>query len=261
MKKLLITGAAVLALMAAMVGCTGTSNISGPIIDSITAELVSAGATGNMTVTGMEGMSVRVDLTVSNFEVVDTIGGAPTATVEGASGYFIYYLERQSSVTQPGQMTPTPTPSPGPTMSPTPSPTASPTPTVSPAPTGTPTPTGTAGQPTPTMSPTATPTLSPTPTGSPAPAPTSGAGQQTVAFASTDTRHTWEDLEPGLYVFWVQLVDADGEPLMPAVMAAAALTVPEMEEEPAPTATTPIPTTTPTGTITPTGTATPTMTP
>ncbi len=46
-----------------------------------------------------------------------------------------------------------------------------------------------------------------------------------------DTSYTFENVEPGVHIFSVQLVDASGNPLSPPVIAAAVLTVPQPASE------------------------------
>lgn len=130
MKKLLLTGVGLVTLLFAMVGCVGTTDGLGPRIDSITAELmmeqqpteqtpVPTGQTPTpTTVQQQEIISVTIQISVSNFAIVDTIG------VSGAGegdGYYIYYLDRlpanlQEAIPefqQPITETPTPAPTPG----------------------------------------------------------------------------------------------------------------------------------------------------
>lgn len=163
MKRLLITGVGSLALIFAMVGCegTGTTEVTGPKINSITAEVIS----------DEDCMNVRVDLSVSEFEVVDTIGGDATDGAQG-DGYYVYYLDRIPVSLQeevPQLLAPGETPLPG---------------------------------------------------------------EQSVAWVNSN--FTWKCVGQGVRIFAVQLVDADGTPLVPAVVAAAAINVPAMvvsEEE------------------------------
>ncbi len=207
MKKFLITGVGLLALLAAMVGCTGAS-VAGPAIDSITATIVTAGTTtatttpttmtttATTTTTTMttattttttspttspsaQVINVQVSITVSNFQVVSSIG----STV--GDGYFVYYLDRvPAPLSQFGSTTPTTTT----TLTPPPSPT-----TTAP---GLTTSTTTPGQP------------------------------PSMVYATTDTSFTWTNLSPGVHVFSVQLVDTNGNPLNPPVVAGAAITIP-----------------------------------
>lgn len=206
MKKLLIPGIALMALLGAMMaGCTGAGlGEVGPSIDSINAEFVTDQQPSTDNETGQseqDGVSVRIDITVSNFEVVDNIGGDATddddifngddnatdddifngddnATDDDmGDGYYIYYLDRLpaslqeevSEFEQPGT----------------------------------------------------TPGFTPT-TGQ----------QQQAAWASTETSFTWENLTEGVHIFSVQLVDRDGAPLAPPVVAAAVLTVPPLQQAP-----------------------------
>lgn len=172
MKKLLIIGVTLLAMLTMMVGCTETGTSAGPSIDSITAEIMSQDTTDNQTAgTGM--MSVRVDIGVSNFTAVGTIGETATdnATDGGGDGYYVFYMDRLPDILQE-QM-------PGLVMT---------------------------------------------------------EGEQ--AYASTDTSYTWENVERGIHVFSVQLVDAEGMPLSSPVVAAAALTVLEATMEGGATTTT-----------------------
>jgi len=83
-------------------------------------------ATMTPTSTSAMGNSVEISITVSNFQVVDEIGGITGV----GDGYFIYYLD-----TVPGVMTDVPQFTPTPTTTAT----ATPTPTFSPTPTSTPT--------------------------------------------------------------------------------------------------------------------------
>ena len=175
MKKLLITGVSALALLVAMVGCEiGTGAVAGPSIDSITAKLVTGlQPTGNETQQQQEGMSVRIDITVSDFEVVDSIGDNITdnATIGQGDGYYVYYLDRlPAALQEEAPVVPTPTLTPG--------------------------------------------------------------QEQEMAWASTETSLTWNNLTQGIHFFSVQLVDAGGTPLTPPVVAAAALTVPAPQQEP-----------------------------
>jgi hypothetical protein len=180
MKKFLITGVCLLALLVAMAGCDQGVTVEGPSIDSLTVKLVSAEATAqtdNETINLQQGgMGVQLEISVSNFNAVESIGGTDNVTgaVEG-DGYYIYYLDRlpvslQEEVPefQPSDQTATDQ-------------------------------------------------------------------QETTAWASTKTSITWDNLSPGMHIFSVQLVDVNGAPLTPAVVAAAALNVPAEVQEETPT--------------------------
>lgn len=61
--------------------------------------------------------------------------------------------------------------------------------------------------------------------------PTPEGSADQPANETTDTSYTFENIEPGVHIFSVQLVDASGNPLSPPVIAAAVLTVPQPESE------------------------------
>ena len=64
--------------------------------------------------------------------------------------------------------------------------------------------------------------------------PTQTMGQRV---SSGETSITWSNLDPGIHVFVVQLVDRNGEPLDPPVIAGVALTVVQSAASPSPTET------------------------
>ncbi len=64
--------------------------------------------------------------------------------------------------------------------------------------------------------------------------PTQTMGQR---ISSGETSITWSNLTPGIHVFVVQLVDRNGEPLDPPVIAGVALTVVQSAASPSPTET------------------------
>ncbi len=61
------------------------------------------------------------------------------------------------------------------------------------------------------------------------PTPEMSAGEPTNE--TTETSYTFENIEQGVHVFAVQLVDTSGNPLSPPVIAAVVLTVPPPESE------------------------------
>jgi len=229
MKKLIFTGALIVILVASMAGCTGIGMADGPMINSISAEIVGA----------------------------DTATPTPTP----APGE-----ETPTPTPTPGQ-TPTPTPAPTPGATPSPTPTPSPSPTPAPGEEQEEQqgmsvqieisvanfevvdsiengegdgyyiyyldklPSSIAEDVPQFQQQEETPTPTPAPAPTPAPGEEQEMEQQQMAWASTETSFTWENLEPGFHIFSVQLVDADGAPLSPPVAAAAALTVGEMAAE------------------------------
>ena len=91
MKKLLISGVSLLAIIGLMAGCTGTgiTGETGPRVDSLTVELTSDD----------EGVHARLDVSVSEFDVVDTISDNETDETQG-DGDFVYYLDSVPSSLQ-----------------------------------------------------------------------------------------------------------------------------------------------------------------
>jgi hypothetical protein len=190
MKKLLATGIVLLALLAILAGCsTTTSSATGPRIDSISTEVLSA----DQTTTSADGtsettpvMNVKVGITVSNFSAsatgttstTDTTATATTSTEQ--TGHYMYYMDDIPENLKnmiPVELLPA----------------------------------GTAETTTTTTETTMT---------------TTGA---MMGESSTDTTYTWENVDPGYHVFAVQLVDSDGMSLDPAVVAVVIISVPETE--------------------------------
>jgi plastocyanin len=170
MKKLLITGVALVALLGAVAGCVTMGGVAGPTIDSINAQVMDQqAATDNTAGT----MGVQVDIAVSDFQVSTTIGDNATG-----DGYYVYYMDKlPSSMAEeiPEFMGDSENQTTG----------------------------------------------------------------EEMAWASTATSFTWDDVSQGAHVFSVQLVDNDGAPLSPVVAAGAALIIPAGEPATAPPTTTP----------------------